>query len=72
MTEEMKERLEFDEYIQVQVGPILIGMPIGAAYALGIQLDQSLLSRYDLVPGVPTPDAPEPRPYLKLREEKSG
>lgn len=67
--EEMKSRLEFNEYVQLQVGPVLLGVPVGVAYALAIELHQSLLTRYEVAPGVPTPDEPQPPPYLVLKEE---
>lgn len=72
MKTEMKERLEFNDMIQLQLGAILLGIPVGAAYALALQLDQSLLQAYDVHPGVPTPEDPEAAPYLTLKEEFGG
>ncbi len=72
MKREMKERLEFDEMIQLQLGAIMLGIPVGAAYALALQLDQSLLQAYDVHPGVSTTENPEAMPYLTLKEELGG
>lgn len=69
-TMELKDRIEWEEPVTFQLGPVLQVVPAGMAYQLAVQLKTGLLDVYDLVPSVPTTENPEPPPYFKLKEEE--
>jgi hypothetical protein len=56
--------------IDVGLGVMVMVMPAALAFQIASELKHKLLDQYELVPGVPTPDRPEPEPYFKRKQEE--
>ncbi len=71
---ELKKRMSAFEPISVIIGTggEMLTLPMISAWTLATMLKESLLDQYHLVPGVPTPDNPNPPPVFVLNEEKEN
>jgi hypothetical protein len=70
MQESSDEILRPGDPIEVGLGIMMMVMPAALAFQIASELKRGLLDRYELVPGVPTPDKPQPEPYFKLKQQE--
>jgi hypothetical protein len=67
---ELSAVLRANDPVVVGLGIMSMVMPAALAFQIASELKRGMLDRYELVPGIPTPETPEPEPYWKLREEE--
>ena len=65
--DEIKD-IDMLEPYSIGLGLVTLTIPTFVAWQLAEDLKQALLDEYEMVPGIPTPNNPQPAPKLRLKE----